>query len=55
MRARVFLLGLAIGLLLAPASGRQLWLRSRNLLAAAIDRVLRQANRRARAGASTTF
>ena len=44
MRARLFLLGLASGLLLAPASGRELWRRSRDLLAAAIDKVLRQAS-----------
>jgi hypothetical protein len=52
MRARFFLLGLAIGLLLAPASGRELWLRSRDLLAATIDRLLRlAAPRRADSGA----
>jgi hypothetical protein len=43
MRARFFLLGLLVGLLLAPASGREIWLRSRDLLAAAIDRALRVA------------
>jgi hypothetical protein len=51
MRARFFLLGLLIGLLLAPASGHAIWLRSRDMLAAAIDRVLRlAAPRRASAG-----
>jgi hypothetical protein len=43
MRARFFLLGLLLGLLLAPASGRAIWLRSRDLLAAAIDGLLRLA------------
>jgi hypothetical protein len=43
MPARFFLLGMAIGLLLAPASGRELWLRSRDRLAATIDRLLRLA------------
>jgi len=56
MRARFFLLGLLVGLMLAPASGRALWLRSRDLLAAAIDRALRlAAPRRARAGARDVF
>ncbi len=41
MRARYFLLGLLIGLLLAPASGRQIWLRLRDQLAAVIDALLR--------------
>jgi len=41
MRARFFLLGLLIGLLLAPASGRQTWLRLRNQLAVGIDALLR--------------
>ncbi len=41
MRARYFLLGLLIGLLLAPASGRESWLRMRDKLAAAIDALLR--------------
>lgn len=43
MRARYFLLGLLVGLLLAPASGRQLWLRLRDQLASAIDALLRLA------------
>jgi len=43
MRASCFLLGLVIGLLLAPASGRQLWRRLRDQLAAAIDALLRLA------------
>jgi hypothetical protein len=41
MRARYFLLGLLVGLLFAPASGRQLWLRLRDQLAGAIDALLR--------------
>ena len=41
MRARYFLLGLVIGLLLAPASGRQLWRQLRDQLASAIDALLR--------------
>jgi hypothetical protein len=45
MRARFFLLGLLVGLLLAPASGREIWSRLRNLLAAAIDAALRMAAR----------
>jgi hypothetical protein len=43
MRARYFLLGLLAGLLLAPASGRESWLRMRDQLAAAIDALLRLA------------
>jgi len=43
MRARYFILGLLVGLLLAPASGRQLWLRLRDQLASAIDTLLRLA------------
>ena len=43
MGARLFLLGLLIGLLLAPTSGREIWLRSRDLLAIAIDNALRLA------------
>ena len=43
MRARYFLLGLLVGLLFAPASGRQLWLRLRDQLATAIDALLRLA------------
>jgi hypothetical protein len=41
MRARYFLLGLVVGLLFAPASGRQMWLRLRDQLATAIDALLR--------------
>jgi hypothetical protein len=41
MRARYFLLGLLIGLLLAPASGRHIWLRLRDQLATTIDALLR--------------
>ena len=41
MRARYFLLGLLVGLLFAPASGRQIWLRLRDRLATAIDALLR--------------
>ena len=41
MRARYFLLGLLVGLLLAPASGRQIWRRLRDQLAATIDALLR--------------
>ena len=41
MRARYFLLGLLVGLLLAPASGREIWLRLRDQLAATIDALLR--------------
>ena len=41
MRAHYFLLGLLVGLLLAPASGREIWLRLRDQLAAAIDALLR--------------
>ena len=43
MRVRYFLLGLLVGLLLAPASGRQLWLRLRDQLAGTIDALLRLA------------
>ena len=43
MRARFFLLGLLVGVLLAPASGREIWLRLRDNLAAAIDAILRLA------------
>ena len=43
MRAGYFLLGLVLGLLLAPASGRQLRRRLRDRLAAAIDALLRLA------------
>jgi hypothetical protein len=45
MRTGYFLLGLLAGLLLAPASGRQLWLRLRDQLASAIDTLLRQVAR----------
>jgi hypothetical protein len=50
MRARCFLLGMLVGLLLAPSSGRQLWRRLRDQLAAAIDALLRFSAR----GASRT-
>jgi len=43
MRTRYFLLGIVVGLLLAPASGRQLWRRLRDQLAASIDALLRLA------------
>jgi len=43
MRARYFLFGLLVGLLLAPASGRHIWLRLRDRLAATIDALLRLA------------
>lgn len=41
MRARYFLLGLLVGLLLAPASGRHMWRHLRDRLATAIDALLR--------------
>ncbi|MBK9714839.1 MAG: hypothetical protein IPO81_26620 [Kouleothrix sp.] len=41
MRARFFLLGLLIGLAIAPASGRGTWQLLRNGLATGIDRALR--------------
>jgi len=41
MRARYFLLGVLVGLLLAPAGGRQIWGRLRDQLAASIDALLR--------------
>ena len=41
MRARYFLLGVLVGLLLAPASGSEMWRRLRDQLAAAIDALLR--------------
>jgi hypothetical protein len=41
MRVRYFVLGLLVGLLLAPASSRQIWWRLRDQLAAAIDALLR--------------
>jgi hypothetical protein len=41
MRARYFLLGLLVGLLLAPASGREVWARLRDQLATMIDSLLR--------------
>jgi hypothetical protein len=37
MRVRCFLLGVLVGLLLAPAGSRELWRRLRDTLAAAID------------------
>ena len=43
MRAGYFLLGLMIGLLLAPSSGRRLWRRLRDQLAFAIDALLQLA------------
>ena len=43
MRARFFVLGMLVGLLLAPASGRELRRRLRDHLAAAIDAALRLA------------
>jgi hypothetical protein len=43
MRVRYFLLGLLVGLLLALASGRHMWRRSRDQLAAAIDALLQLA------------
>ena len=41
MRARYFLLGLLVGVLLAPASGRQIWWWLRDQLASTIDALLR--------------
>ena len=41
MRARYFLLGVLVGLLLAPVSGSEMWRRLRDQLAAAIDALLR--------------
>lgn len=41
MTWRTFLLGLVIGLALAPASGRRTWSMLRNRLAALIDAILR--------------
>jgi hypothetical protein len=41
MRLRYFLLGLVIGLALAPTSGRKAWRALRDGLAAAIDAGLR--------------
>ena len=41
MRVRYFVLGLVVGLLLAPASGRHLWRQLRDQLATAIDALLR--------------
>ena len=43
MRARYFLLGLLVGLLLAPASWREIWRRRRDQLAGTIDALLRLA------------
>ncbi|HEX9370741.1 MAG TPA: hypothetical protein VF897_07025 [Roseiflexaceae bacterium] len=41
MRLRFFLLGVLLGLAIAPASGPELWRRLRNGLASAIDAALR--------------
>jgi hypothetical protein len=41
MRLRVFLLGVLIGLALAPAAGPETWQRLRDLLASAVDAALR--------------
>lgn len=41
MRLRVFLIGVLVGLALAPASGRATWRRLRDRLAHTIDRALR--------------
>jgi hypothetical protein len=41
MRLRSFLLGLLVGLALAPAGGRETWRTLRNRLAAALDAALR--------------
>ncbi len=41
MRLRYFLLGLVVGLVLAPASGHETWRTLRNRLAAALDAALR--------------
>ena len=41
MRARSFLLGMLVGLLLAPSSGREIRRRLRDQLAGAIDTLLR--------------
>ena len=43
MRVRFFLLGILVGLLLAPAGSRELWRRLRDTLAAVIDAGLRLA------------
>jgi len=40
MRLRYFLLGLLLGLAIAPADGRTTWRRCRDLLAKAIDAAL---------------
>jgi hypothetical protein len=42
MRTRYFLLGVLVGLLLAPAGGRQLWRQLRDQLAMLIDALLRR-------------
>jgi len=55
MRARYFLLGLIVGLLLAPASGRQLWRRLRDQLAGTIDALLRLASPRRESAARRTL
>ncbi|HNP86724.1 MAG TPA: YtxH domain-containing protein [Kouleothrix sp.] len=41
MRLRLFLAGVLVGVLVAPASGRETWQMLRNRLAASIDAVLR--------------
>ena len=41
MRARYFLLGVLVGLLLAPTSGHQIWRHLRDQLASTIDALLR--------------
>jgi hypothetical protein len=41
MRARYFLLGVLVGLLLAPASGSQSWRQLRDQLVTVIDALLR--------------
>ena len=56
MRVRCFLLGVLVGVALAPASGRVLWLRLRDTLAATIDSALRMASYRlAAAGRARTL
>ena len=41
MRARWFVLGVLVGLALAPADGRTTWCMARDMLARAIDAMLR--------------
>ena len=55
MRVRFFLFGVLVGLLLAPASGAQLWQRLRDQLAAAIDALLRLAGPRREPAARRTL